>query len=270
MKSFPSGCISFPKSGRTWLRLMLDDLKIHLQYSHAGADHAGAKHFSQLDTSTAPRFRKIVFLHRDPRDTVVSGYHQASKRIGVFQGSISEFVRDPHHGIEKVARFNRMWLGFANDNPLILVCSYEAMLADTGQELKRIVAFLGASVYGKAIEDAVCRNRFEEMRRREASGEFREKYGQILTPRDSNNPDSFKVRRGVVGGYRDELSSADIAYCDDALDALGVSFQEVVHSARTEKAEVVEASVIFVGPNEHPQECPSDASASRGDGPRRC
>jgi len=206
---------------------MLDDLKIHLKYSHAGADHAGAKHFSQMDTSAAARFRKIVFLHRDPRDTVVSGYHQAARRIGVFHGSISEFVRDPHHGIEKVARYNRMWLGFASDNPFILVCSYEAMLADTCQELERIAAFLGASVSGKAIEDAVYRNRFEEMRRREASGEFREKYGQILTPRDPNNPDSFKVRRGIVGGYRDELSCADITYCDDALDALDYPAQSI-------------------------------------------
>jgi len=49
-----------------------------------------------------------------------------------------------------------------------------------------------------------------------------------------------------------------------------VSFQEVVHSALTGKAEVVEASVIPGGPNEHPQECPSEAAASRGDGPRRC
>ncbi|WP_222404018.1 hypothetical protein, partial [Rhizobium leguminosarum] len=41
--------------------------------------------------------------------------------------------------------------------------------------------------------------------------------------------------------------------------ALGVSFQEVVHSVPVEKAEVVKASVILGGPNEHSQECPSDA-----------
>jgi hypothetical protein len=52
--------------------------------------------------------------------------------------------------------------------------------------------------------------------------------------------------------------------------ALDVSFQQVVHSARAGKAEVVEASAIPRGPNEHPQECPVDAVASRGDGPRCC
>ncbi|MEQ1955454.1 DUF1403 family protein [Mesorhizobium yinganensis] len=51
---------------------------------------------------------------------------------------------------------------------------------------------------------------------------------------------------------------------------LDVSFQEVVHSVPAGKAEVVKASVIPGGPNEHPQECPFDAMPSRGDGPRRC
>jgi hypothetical protein len=49
--------------------------------------------------------------------------------------------------------------------------------------------------------------------------------------------------------------------------ALPVGFQEVVHSVLAGKAEVVEASVIRGGPNEHPQECPSDAAASSA---RRC
>ena len=48
-----------------------------------------------------------------------------------------------------------------------------------------------------------------------------------------------------------------------------MSFQEVVHPVRTGKAEVVKASVILGGPNAHPQECPFDAVASRGDGARR-
>jgi DNA-binding transcriptional LysR family regulator len=52
-------------------------------------------------------------------------------------------------------------------------------------------------------------------------------------------------------------------------NCLAVSFQEVVHSAQTGKAEVVKASVILGGPNEHPQECPFDGVASRGDGARR-
>ncbi|CCV15212.1 hypothetical protein MESS4_750147 [Mesorhizobium sp. STM 4661] len=48
--------------------------------------------------------------------------------------------------------------------------------------------------------------------------------------------------------------------------ALGVSFQEVVHSDGTEETGVTKLQHSPEGPNEHPQECPSHAAASRGDG----
>jgi hypothetical protein len=52
--------------------------------------------------------------------------------------------------------------------------------------------------------------------------------------------------------------------------ALAVIFQKVVHSVRSGKAEVVEASAIREGrPNEQSQECASDAERSRSDGPGR-
>ena len=45
-----------------------------------------------------------------------------------------------------------------------------------------------------------------------------------------------------------------------------MSFQEVVHSDRTEETGVTKLQHSPEGPNEHPQECPSHAAASRGDG----
>jgi hypothetical protein len=47
---------------------------------------------------------------------------------------------------------------------------------------------------------------------------------------------------------------------------LVVSFQEVVHSDRTGETGVTRLQHSPEGPNEHPQECPFDAAASRGDG----
>src|SRR5947209_4429024 len=48
--------------------------------------------------------------------------------------------------------------------------------------------------------------------------------------------------------------------------ALAVSFQEVVHSDRTVETGVTKLQHSSEGPNEHPQECPSHAAASRGGG----
>lgn len=45
-----------------------------------------------------------------------------------------------------------------------------------------------------------------------------------------------------------------------------MSFRAVVHSVRTEAIGVTRLQHPSEGPNEHPQECPSHAAASRGDG----
>ena len=67
--------VSFPKSGRTWVRVMLDSVNCKLRYTHDGSDHSLGTHFSdlvpcQVDGSDLP----LLFLHRDPRDTAVSGF----------------------------------------------------------------------------------------------------------------------------------------------------------------------------------------------------
>ncbi|GIS13440.1 MAG: hypothetical protein CM15mP116_00230 [Synechococcus sp.] len=60
---------------------MLDSVNCKLRYTHDGSDHSLGTHFSdlvpcQVDGSDLP----LLFLHRDPRDTAVSGF-SASLRI---------------------------------------------------------------------------------------------------------------------------------------------------------------------------------------------
>ena len=40
--------ISFPKSGRTWLRVMLDRLGVSMHYTHAGSQHSLGVHHQKL------------------------------------------------------------------------------------------------------------------------------------------------------------------------------------------------------------------------------
>lgn len=53
---------------------------------------------------------------------------------------------------------------------------------------------------------------------------------------------------------------------NQAMRALAVGFQEVVHLVRTEEAEVAKLQCSTERPDEHPQECPPDAKRSRGHG----
>jgi len=69
------------------------------------------------------------------------------------------------------------------------------------------------------IEETVQRNSFERMQRRERDGSYL-RYKNRLKPGDPRDINSYKVRRGKVGGYQDELSDSDIEYCNSVLDRL--------------------------------------------------
>ncbi|HEV2816174.1 MAG TPA: sulfotransferase domain-containing protein [Allosphingosinicella sp.] len=204
--------VSWPKSGRTWLRYMLDQLGIHLEYTH------------QRESEPLPagwERKRIILLHRDPRDTTVSHWFAVTRRGGGYRGSLSDFLRDPERGLERAMRFNLSWkdrLGRrgAADG---LALSYEALHADTAGELGRAVAFLGGPVVAEeALRRAVAAGRFEAMHALEASGRGARLYGDVLAPGDPADPDSFKTREGRVGGWRAHFSAADAAFAEALLE----------------------------------------------------
>lgn len=218
--------VSFPKSGRTWLRVMMDELGVDLTYTHAGSAHRSAVDVGGLPRASMAGFRRIVFLHRDPRDTVVSGFHQVSARLDGYEGSISAFLRDPKRGLEKCCAFNLDWLALARANESIHVVSYEELRRETAERLVRMLEFLDTPRSTGQIEAVVERNSFDRMRAREASGEYTARYGSKLSPGTLDDPNSFKVRRGKVGGYRDELAPEDVEYAQQVLVRLAYPLNE--------------------------------------------
>ena len=210
--------LSYPKSGRTWLRVMLDDLGVEAEYTHAGAEHKNPIHYTALSTSAAERFRRIVFLSRDPRDTVVSAYHQAKWRDrNRYMGTISQFIRDPHFGIEKVIYFNAIWHDLARQNEKILPITYEELHESGVATLSRVLEHFGRQTQYSSILEAIERNRFSRMQAREIAGDFERKYGNRLGAADPSEPNSLKCRSGKIGSFSEELSSVDVAFCDEAL-----------------------------------------------------
>jgi hypothetical protein len=213
--------VSFPKSGRTWLRVMLDDLDVNARYTHDGADHKELLPISRLQADKS-RYRKesVLLVVRDPRDTVVSGYFQVRKRHHLEAGTIGECIRSEEHGIEKVAVFNLHWFSAAESQRKMGIVSYEDLHRDAIGVLREIGKFMGKNFPEKQLAEIVEARSFGRMREAEATGELATRYGNILRPRDASDPESFKVRKGKIGGYVDYLSEADIRYCDEVLARL--------------------------------------------------
>lgn len=235
--------LSLGKSGRTWLRVMLhhalaleygipfdasrlepgDSGAPRVVYTHELATHLRDATLKNqlLGKSILPRSltdtKRMVVLARDPRDVVVSSFFHKTERSRKTDIGLDEFVRHPRWGIEGlVAILNRWRIRFA-DRPHCHWMSYEGLHRDPQGELLRLLASLGARSSPTVVAQAVEAARFDRMKAAEAAGESSD---ARLRAADLSRPDSFKVRRGRVGGYRDDLGPDAIAYVDAAVARL--------------------------------------------------
>ncbi len=212
--------VSFPKSGRTWLRYMLHHAGSEFELSHAGAGHRQLRTFSEIAPLLSEFVaRRIIFMARDPRDTTLSGYYQATKRLRIFDGDFRTFIRHPQFGIEKNVRFNLHWAEAAGSFRSFLIVSYEDLHIDPIAHLGRVIEYIDRrSPDPRRVEAAVAAGSFSNMRSIEASGRGAEIFGNALKPFDASDSDTYKTRKGLIGGWRQLFSESDINYCNLVLD----------------------------------------------------
>src|SRR5258708_31119145 len=111
--------VSYPKSGRSWIRYILVQLDIEKQivFHHDRfefSDGAKVPHNFNLDERLQQysRVEKLVYLERDPRDVMVSLFFQVTGRmkdVFEYKGSLSEFLRDDYFGAHNLKLFRKMW-----------------------------------------------------------------------------------------------------------------------------------------------------------------
>jgi hypothetical protein len=206
--------VSFPKSGRSWVRYALTRLGVAdaISFHHDGFEYNdGAK--PPLDFDYGRRLarydggKRVVYLQRDPRDVIVSLFYQVTGRFADFfhyQGTISDFIRDPYFGAENLDKFRAQWAALCESGRALAI-SYEACHADLPKVLAAVVSHYGFAVGPTALAAAAKASEFQNMKTVEQSGAFDEPW---LRPRNG----ALKVRRGLVGGFADELAEADIEY----------------------------------------------------------
>ncbi|MEC9341585.1 MAG: sulfotransferase domain-containing protein, partial [Pseudomonadota bacterium] len=162
----------------------------------------------------------LVFLVRDPRDVAVSEYFQSTKRAkahkrelyGVEQETtMFDFVMHGPLGLPSIIEYLNRWHNRLNSLPVISMVRYEQMRAEPVAELARICEFYDAGFAIGQIEEAVAFADFDNLKAMERRDFF---HNSRLAPVDVNDPDSFKVRRAKVGGYRDYFDLDQIRQID--------------------------------------------------------
>ncbi len=249
--------VSYGKSGRTWLRVMMSRL---YQQVHALPEDVliGFDNFHNMDARIPRIFfthdnyigdytgntdnksdfydKKVVLLMRDPRDVAVSQFFQWRYRMRPGKKALNDYLPDGDEspifdfvmheggGLPKVIAFMNLWAREMPNVRALELLRYEDMRADPVEAMTRVARFLDIPATGAQIRDAVDFASYENMKKKEAEQAFRLSGGR-MAPRDQDNPDSYKVRRAKVGGYRDYFDDAQIA----AIDAMVIARLDPVY-----------------------------------------
>jgi Sulfotransferase domain len=243
--------VSFGKSGRTWLRVMLSRYyqlaygmperallrfdnynninpsvpKIFFTHGNYVRDYTG-------DHETKQDFhdKRVILLVRRPQDVAVSQYFQwkyrmpaRKKRLNQYPGhgediALYDFVMNPRVGLPGIIAFMNGW---ADELPNLrdhLLLRYEDMHAQPAANLRRTIEFLGMQPEEARIDEAVRFASVDNLRELERRRFFRGA-GIRMRPKDRTNPDSYKVRRAKVGGYRDYFDDDQLARIDDLVQS---------------------------------------------------
>ena len=256
--------VSFGKSGRTWLRMLMSRY-YQRRYDLPDASFIGFDNLTRKDARIPRLFfthdnylkdytghrddksdfygRKVVLLVRDPRDTAVSQFFQwkyrmrpAKKGLNDYPAheadiAVFDFVMHEGGGLPKVIAFMNGWLRERERIGELLIVRYEDLRADTAGELGRVLRFVGETPTAEDLDDCVAFASVENMRKLEEKQTFWAS-GSRMRPKDKSDPNSYKVRRAKVGGWRDYFDDAQIARIDERMhrDLLpGFGYDEEQH-----------------------------------------
>ena len=100
----------------------------------------------------------------------------------------------------------------------LLVVRYEDLRAHPEREMARIVEFLGLEPKLEYLKDTAEFASVENLRKKEQENYFW-RSGSRVQAKDVNDPNTFKVRKAKVGGYRDYFDDDQVAELNAMVDS---------------------------------------------------
>ena len=241
--------IAHPKSGNTWLKVMLSRLyqvrfklpdnllnksdeysRKHPEIPRLAASNGYYSYegvigddLNSKNSNSTLRDKPILLIARNPIDIAVSWYFQFTKRQSnqkqelinhfiehpIDRQTISmwDFVRHSDIGLLFLIEYLNHWEKTLATCPNGLIIRYEDLRAQPAETLSKIIDLMGESFAAEEIQEAVDYGSFENQRKLESKGFFKQGGMTLRNPSDS---ESFKTRRGKVSGYTDYFNPEQI------------------------------------------------------------
>ena len=242
--------IGHPKSGNTWLKVMISrlyQLRYDLPESKLINTDEFARKIPQIPRLAATngyysyegevgkllasgaadnplRHKPVLFLARNPIDIAVSWYHQFTKRQSRAKQELInhfiehpvdrrtvqmwEFVRHSDIGLPSLIEYQNTWARNVQDLEHGMLAKYEQLRSEPVPTLHRITQLMGEDFSEEEVRAAVEWGSFDNLQKLETSGTFNQGGMKLV---NASDPSTFKVRRGKVGGYKDDFDAEQVA-----------------------------------------------------------
>jgi hypothetical protein len=217
--------VSYPKSGNTWARFLIGNARSRGNWvDFEGIERVIPDIYQTLDIEMAsmprprvlksheyfdPRYGRVIYIVRDPRDVVVSYFHhQKKKRVIDEDYEIEPFVDrlldgewSPYGSWQENVE---SWIATRGQRDDFLLVSYEAMLEEPRAELERMLRFLDIELSEELVDESVRRSSAKSMRDLEIhqSDKWRAMAG--------TRADMTFVRKAEKGGWMQELPGRSV------------------------------------------------------------
>jgi hypothetical protein len=224
--------VSYPKSGNTWTRFLAANLVYPEQQvdfstiNHLTPDpEAATKHElaearrPRIIKSHAyfdPRYPRVIYIVRDPRDVLLSEYHFDIKRQLIdedfpLEDYVPRFLaRKTEHNYGTWAENVGSWFYVRRNSPDFLLVRYESLLSDGMRELERIAKFLGITPDPERLKRALEKSSADRMR------EMEKKQAHLWSSTKETRQDKPFVRAAKAGGWKVELPPVCVAVVESA------------------------------------------------------
>jgi len=231
--------LSYPKSGRTWVRFMVNNYLCQIntlncenvfeaenllkntphaiEWTHLSGAMILKRHYWSMGPVNIENVKNAnwLLLSRNFQATLASAYFQARDRIKVFTGTPSEFLRDTRYGVIKLVSFYNMWEQIRSQLSNVHILAYENLLLDVHATFREILRGLTLPLQDDLIDQVIDQSSFDNMKQLSTQKAYEK---TPLAPIDPGRPETFKVRQG--GSGESIFTSEDIDYIERISETL--------------------------------------------------
>jgi len=220
--------VSYPRSGNTWTRFLVANLlhpDEHVTFANIerlvpDSEAQSARYLKAIPRPRAikshqyfdPRYKKVIYIVRDPRDVALSYYDFQRKYRHIEDGyplsrSVNDFVTgnlsswDWGTWGENVGS----WIATRYRQAGFLLLRYEDILADTEREITRIAAFLDIPTSPQLLANTIERSSAKRLRSLERA------QGDKWVSTKNKRSDIPFIRSASSGGWKNNLPPESVA-----------------------------------------------------------